>query len=281
MSDKTVHMRIDVDDVLRQRAPRYYKFIPRFIIKWLEKTICQKDLNRLLQNNADKDGVDFCEGVIRDLDVEYRVHGSLPQDDRRVIIVSNHPLGGLDGMILSDMVSKQYGGIKDIKFVVNDLLTFVEPLNSIFLGVNKHGSQSKEAAMKLDEAFEGDEPMLMFPAGLCSRKGKDGGIADLRWHKMVVSKAISSQRNIIPVHFGGQNSQFFYKFARLRVRLGLKFNIEMTRLPAELVRSEDAHYTLTVGKPIPFSTLRGGKDAQAQADELCRAVYGLVNQQWK
>lgn len=269
-------MRIDVAEVLRQRVPAYAKFIPRFAVKALENFIRQDELNRLLSDNADKSGVDFCRGVIEELEVTYRVHGSLPTDNPRVIIVSNHPLGGLDGMVLAAMVSGQYGGRKDIKFVVNDLLTFVEPLRPIFLGVNKHGKQSRAAARQLEEAFTGDSPMVMFPAGLVSRQGADGVIADLKWNKMVVNKAISSQRDVIPLHFGGENSPFFYKFARLRSRLGLKFNIEMVRLPAEVFNSAGKTFDIHIGKPIVWESLRGGKDAQHQADSLREAVYRLV-----
>ncbi|WP_297062697.1 1-acyl-sn-glycerol-3-phosphate acyltransferase [uncultured Duncaniella sp.] len=274
-NDKTP-MRIDIDEVLRQRMSGYYKFIPKFAVKLLERVICQDGLNRLLLHNADKSGVDFCRGVIDDLGVSYRVNGSLPKNDSRVIIVSNHPLGGLDGMILAAMVSEQYGGRKDVKFVVNDLLTFVEPLRPIFLGVNKHGKQSREAAAMLEEAFESDVPMLMFPAGLVSRQNSDGLIADLKWNKMVVNKAISSHRDIIPLHFGGENSRFFYKFARLRTLLGLKFNIEMVRLPAEVFKSAGKTFDVNIGAPIRWQSLRGGKYAQSQADCLREAVYSLA-----
>ncbi|MCM1076592.1 MAG: 1-acyl-sn-glycerol-3-phosphate acyltransferase [Bacteroides sp.] len=276
-NEATSAMRIDIDEVLRQRLPGCHKFIPRFLVKALEKVICQDGLNQLLSDNADKSGVDFCKGVINDLDVSYRVHGSLPTHDSRVIIVSNHPLGGLDGMILAAMVSDMYGGRKDVKFVVNDLLTFVAPLRPIFLGVNKHGSQSREAARQLDEAFDGDSPMLMFPAGLVSRRGADGTVADLTWNKMVVNKAISSKRDIIPLHFGGENSSFFYKFARLRTRLGLKFNIEMVRLPGEVFKSAGKTFDIQIGNPIPWESLRGGREASAQAALLRDAVYNLVN----
>lgn len=269
-------MRIDIDAVLRQRVPGYYKFIPGFLIKALERTICQDGLNRLLTHNADKSGVDFCRGVVEDLGVSYRVHGSLPADNPRVIIVSNHPLGGLDGMVLAAMVSELYGGRKDVKFVVNDLLTFVEPLRPIFLGVNKHGKQSREAAARLEEAFESDAPIVMFPAGLVSRKGDDGTIADLKWNKMVINKAILSRRNIIPLHFGGENSPFFYKFARLRTRLGLKFNIEMVRLPREVFESAGKTFDIQIGKPIPWETFHGGKDAAKEASSLREEVYRLA-----
>lgn len=269
-------MRIDIDEVLRTRVPRHYRFIPRFLIRALENIVCQEKLNWLLTHNASKTGVDFCKGVIDDLEVKYNVYGSLPADDTRVIIVSNHPLGGLDGMILADMVSRQYGGRKDVKFVVNDLLTFVEPLRPIFLGVNKHGKQSRESAARLEDAFMGNDPMVMFPAGLVSRRGADGVIADLRWNKMVVNKAVSSKRNIIPLHFGGQNSRFFYKFAQLRARLGLKFNIEMIRLPREVFESAGKTFDIRIGKPIPWESLRIGSEAQTQADLLRDEVYRLA-----
>ncbi len=269
-------MRIDIDEVLRTRVPRHYRFIPRFLIRALENIVCQEKLNWLLTHNASKTGVDFCKGVIDDLEVKYNVYGSLPADDTRVIIVSNHPLGGLDGMVLADMVSRQYGGRKGVKFVVNDLLTFVEPLRPIFLGVNKHGKQSRESAARLEDAFMGNDPMVMFPAGLVSRRGTDGVIADLRWNKMVVNKAVSSKRNIIPLHFGGQNSRFFYKFAQLRARLGLKFNIEMIRLPREVFESAGKTFDIHIGKPIPWESLRTGSEAQTQADLLRDEVYRLA-----
>lgn len=269
-------MRIDIAEVLRQRLPSYSRFIPGFIVRFLERTICQDGLNKLLSDNSDKKGVDFCKGVIDELNVTYKVRGELPFDNSRVIIVSNHPLGGLDGMILADMVSRQYGGRKDVKFVVNDLLNFVEPLRSIFIGVNKHGKQSRETARVLDETFDSDSPIVMFPAGLVSRKGDDGRIADLRWNKMVVNKAISSRRDIIPLYFEGENSQFFYKFARLRTRLGLKFNIEMIRLPREVFESAGKNFDIRIGAPIAWSSLTGGSGAQAQADELREKVYSLA-----
>ncbi len=268
-------MRIDIDNVLRQRLPWHYKYIPRFVIRGLEKIICQKRLNELLVHNGMSKGVDFCRGVIDELGVDYKVEGKFPSDDPRVVIVSNHPLGGLDGMVLADMVSRQYGGEKELKFVVNDLLTFVEPLRSIFLGVNKHGSQSRHAAEKLENAFASDKPIVMFPAGLVSRKGKGGVVEDLRWNKMVVNKAVAYKRNIIPVYFDGHNSQFFYKFANLRVRLGLKFNIEMVCLPREIFNSEGSTFKIRIGEPIRWESLRGGRDAQIQADRLREAVYML------
>ncbi len=272
-------MRIDVDEVLRKRLPRHYKYIPRWLTRRLADMICQDRLNDLLERNASLQGADFAEAVVRDLSVTYDLQGYRPDpSQRRVILVSNHPLGGLDGLVLATVTKEIYGGGSPAKFVVNDLLDFVEPLRPIFLGVNKHGAQSRGNVSDIDRAFAGDDPIVMFPAGLVSRMGDNGKVADLEWRKMSVVKAISSQRDIIPVHFSGENSQFFYKFARLRTRLGLRFNIEMVRLPKEIFLSEGAHFTLTFGKAIPWQSLRGGKEALSQAAELRSIVYELPSQ---
>lgn len=269
-------MRIDIDAVLRERVPRHYRYMPRWFIRWLERLICQDRLNELLEHNGSMTGADFADGVLRDLSVTYEMRGNIPDPSRRrVVLVSNHPLGGLDGLVLTKAVREIYGDTPPAKFVVNDLLEFVEPMRPIFLGVNKHGAQSRGKVTDIDDAFDSDAPIMMFPAGLVSRRGADGRIADLKWNKMAVVKAISSQRDIIPVHFSGENSQFFYKFAHLRTRLGLKLNIEMVRLPKEVILSEGSHYTLTFGDPVPWQSLRGGKDALAEAARLRSAVYEL------
>lgn len=272
-------MQIDIDTVLRERLPRHYRFIPRCVVGWLERLICQDELNALLRRNGELQGADFARAVIGDLGVTYSLAGQMPDPSRRrVVLVSNHPLGGLDGLVLASAVADIYGREPAAKFVVNDLLNFVEPLRPIFLGVNKHGAQSRGSVSDIDTAFDSDMPIVMFPAGLVSRRGDDGTIADLRWGKMSVVKAISSHRDVIPVHFSGENSSFFYKFARLRTRLGLKFNIEMVRLPKEVFLSRGSHFTLTFGAPIPWESLRGGRDAVGQAEKLRSIVYELPRQ---
>ncbi|MDE6371533.1 MAG: glycerol acyltransferase, partial [Duncaniella sp.] len=268
--------RIDIDEVLRLRLPDKYRYIPRWLVRWLENTICQDELNTLLEHNADRTGVDFARGVLHELKVGHELAGIIPDPhNRKVILVSNHPLGGLDGLVLACIAEDIYGKEMPPRFIVNDLLDFVEPLRSLFLGVNKHGAQSRSKATAIDGAFASEAPILMFPAGLVSRRQPDGSVSDLTWHKMAVVKAISSHRDIIPVHFSGNNSQFFYKFAQLRVRLGLRFNIEMVRLPREMLLSRGQNYRVTFGSPIGWETLRGGRDAAAQAEELRNIVYAL------
>lgn len=267
-------IQINISEVLSSRLGKRARFVPRFIVRRIEKLICQDELNELLRNNFPKRGADFCDGVLKDLDVSIEVHNEhLLPDNPRCIFVSNHPLGGLDGMSMISWLTRHYG--RQVHFVVNDLLMVVEPLSECFVPVNKHGRQSRSTLTSLEEALAGDDPVVIYPAGLCSRLGDDGTVADLPWNKMAVAKAIESKRDIVPVHFDGHNSMSFYRWARRRVKSGLKFNIEMILLPREVFRSHGKTFTITCGSPIPWQDLQGGAKASETAAQLRQTVYNL------
>ncbi|WP_289702966.1 1-acyl-sn-glycerol-3-phosphate acyltransferase [uncultured Muribaculum sp.] len=270
---KNDNLRVDISATLNSRASKYAKFIPGFMVKWLEHTICQDELNGILERTSGKRGAEFCHAVLDDLDIKYNVIGAdnMPPN-RRVVIVSNHPLGALDGIALIDWVSKIYG--PGVKFIVNDLLMAVKPLDNVFLPINKHGKQSRKSSSNIEEVFAGNDPIIIFPAGLVSRK-RDEGIRDLKWQKMFINKAVQYHRDIIPVYFDGKNSPFFYNFAKLRTRVGLKFNIEMIYLPREIFRSRHARFTIVAGKPIPYNRFKGGRNAAIEAKAMKRIVYDL------
>lgn len=267
---------IDLQSIVRSRLGRGSRFVPTALVRWLERVVRQDELNALLRSNYPREGADFCRGVLSDLDVKVDVVDSdllPPPSQRRVMIVCNHPLGGLDGMALIDYFSRYYGG--KLHFLVNDLLMAVSPLAPVFLPVNKHGSQSRLAIEAIDSALAGPDPVIIFPAGLVSRSSGKGEVCDLEWKKMFVNKAIASRRDIVPVHFSGANSPGFYSLARWRKRLGVKFNVEMLFLPREVFRSRGKRFTVTCGSPIAWSSLAGGAGAQAQADRIKQTVYSL------
>lgn len=276
-------IRIDLDEVLRQRLPRLSRFIPRFAVEWMKRTICQDELNRILDENAGLEGADFARGALKSLGitVEPQFEERLPSpENRRVLYVSNHPLGGLDGMALIDYVQRRHGG--NVYFVVNDLLSAVKPLEKVFLPVNKFGKQSREAVKAVDEAFAGNDPVIMFPAGLVSRlrrvpyMGKKRKlVSDLPWNKMFVNKAHHYKRDIIPIFFSGKNSEKFYRMANLRRRLGIKFNFEMIYLPWEMVRMADSSLTISFGVPLSWEMLTPGRDAAGCAASVRASVYHI------
>ena len=278
MTEQTKVIQINLRQIVRERLGRYSRLVPGFVLRYLEKTVCQDRLNELLRNNFPREGAEFCEGVLADLDVGLTGVGEdkLPSPaQRRVVFVSNHPLGGLDGMALIAWATRRYGG--KVHFVVNNLLDAVAPLRSVFVPVNKHGSQSRESIRVIDEAFAGEDPVLVFPAGLCSRRGSNGEIADLEWQKMFVNKAVEHHRDVVPLYFSGRNSDFFYNFAKIRKQLGLKFNIEMIYLPSEIFRARGSRFTLVCGDTIGWQELRSGKAAMEQAAEIRSLVYSLAS----
>jgi len=266
-------IQIDLERVIAEKLGDHARFVPRALVRALGRYIHCDELNKLLRDNFPRRDADFCQGVLADLDVKVEIRGAenFPESGR-VIFASNHPLGGLDGMALIATLSSRYGS--PMRFVVNDLLMAVEPLSNTFIPINKHGAQSRESAAELEAAMASDIPVAVFPAGLVSRSGKNG-IRDLPWHKMFINKAVQHHRDIVPVHISGENTPGFYRMARWRKLLGIGFNIEMLRLPAEVFKSRGKTLVISVGNPISYTSLRAGKHAAAQAEEIKESVYAL------
>lgn len=271
-------IRLDTGEVIRERLPRQSRYIPKFVIRGLAKLICEDELNEVARLHGHKTGVDFANGVIQYLQASIRVVGeeNLPNPgDGRYIFVSNHPMGGLDGLAIISLIGSRFDG--KVKFLVNDLLMAVTPLKDVFLPINKFGRQSRGAASQIEEAYRGDGQMLSFPAGLCSRLHDDGTVSDLAWQKSFVTKAVEYERDIVPMYFEGENSKFFYRLARLRKRLKVKFNLEMMFLPREMVKCRGKQFTLRVGKPIPYNSLNA-EAPMAEAERIKQICYALAKQ---
>ena len=265
-------MKIDVDKVLRERLPKHYRYLPRFVVRWLERTICQDQLNAILQQMAGKNSVDAATAALQEMSITIQATGLEDLPEGRYLFVSNHPLGGLDGLALISLLGNRYD--RKIKFLVNDLLWAVEPLRGVFLPVNKYGRQSREAAAGIEAALQSDNQFITFPAGLCSRMQPDGSIADLPWQKAAVVHAVNYQRDIVPVYFDVVNSRFFYRFAKWRKKLGIKFNIELIFLPKEMIKKSGSTLRAVIGTPIPWTSLDGTHPKQ-EAARLRDIVYNI------
>ena len=273
MADNQGLKPIYIEQLFRSKNPGVAKMIPGFIYSYLKKVIHQDDINDFITRYGDRKGLDFSDAILEYLHVSYQVIGeaNLPSPDGRYIFVSNHPLGGPDGIILISFLGTRY---QELKFPVNDLLLNLKNLNNIFLPVNKHGAQAKDAVSALEDAYASDCQMIMFPAGLVSRK-QQGIIQDLEWQKSFVSKAIQHRRDIVPIFIDGRNSNFFYNLANFRKKIGLKANIEMLYLPDETFKQRNRTFTLYIGQPIEWESLDKSKKPIEWAQEIKRKVYLL------
>lgn len=276
MDSENTILSVDVEKVIRGKSPRLADRLPRFVINFIKRLIHQDEINRLLSDNRDYTGVEFATRILHDLDVTYNVHysGSRPDPSGRYIFVSNHPLGGLDGMILISYIGSHF---KDVRFLVNDLLMYIRPLAPVFVPVNKYGKMRHDNTRLFQDTFNSDAQILYFPAGLCSRL-IDGKVSDLDWKKTFVTKAIESRRDIVPMFFSGENSGFFYRLAGLRKKLGIKVNIETFLLPDEMFRKKGSSFDLYIGDPIPYTSLTGEHSHKEWCDIIRQKSYAARNQ---
>ena len=271
-TDNTVNQKIDVRKILFSKNPALSRTIPAFVINYLKRIVHQDELNVFLGKYGHLRDSELIAAGLTHFGIKFNVTGSenIP-DSGRYIFVSNHPLGGLDGLVFIYELSKHF---PDIKFPVNDILTNIKNLSGIFLPVNKHGTQAKDAARLIEEAYSSDCQILYFPAGLCSRK-KRGIIKDLQWHKSFISKSIQHKRDIVPAFFSGRNSNFFYNLSNFRKLVGIKANIEMLYLADEMFKQKDKEISLVFGSPIPWQTFDKSRSAPEWAEWVKSKTYDL------
>lgn len=267
---------IDIDHILKGKMGSKAKFVPKFARNWLKRIIHQDEVNAFLWDSRDKTGVEWLEATLRYLDVTLEIEGkeNLPakDDGRLYTFVSNHPLGGADGVALGAIIGKQYDG--RFRYLVNDLLMNLPGLAPLCIPINKTGHQSRNFPAMVEAGFKSDHHMLMFPAGLCSRK-INGEIHDLDWKKTFITKSVETQRDVVPIHFSGENSDRFYRIANICKQLGIKFNIAMLFLVDEMYKNVHKTFRVTIGKPIPWQTFDKSKSATQWALHVEDIVYQL------
>jgi 1-acyl-sn-glycerol-3-phosphate acyltransferase len=266
------NQRIDVESILFSKNPSLARIIPGFVVNYLKKIVHQEELNTFLEESGHLRDAGLIDAGLRFFDIKFRVTAgeNIPASGR-YIFVSNHPLGGLDGLVFISELSKHF---KEIRFPVNDILTNIKNLSGIFLPVNKHGTQARDVARQIEEAYASDCQILYFPAGLCSRK-KRGVIKDLQWQKSFITKSVQHRRDIVPAFFSGRNSDFFYNLANFRKLTGLKANIEMLYLADEMFRQKGKEIDLVFGKAIPWETFDRTKSALEWGDWVKSKSYAL------
>ena len=265
-------LEIDIEQIIRNKNPKLARFIPRLVFRWIKRIIRQDEINDVLRKYGHLEGTAFIQAVLDEWGYKPSVivQGNI-DPFKKYIFASNHPLGGLDGLILANEIEKRYG---PVKVMVNDLLMHLTPIKSLFVGVNKYGKQTVQYARELDQMYSSDVQVLLFPAGLCSRR-INFRIQDLEWKKNVITKAVQYQRDVVPILFDATNTRYFYRFASLRKALGIKMNIELVLLPGEMFRQSNKHMNIYFGQPIPYTTFTKEKRPEEWAVWLREQVYAL------
>ena len=282
--------KVDIDKVLKDKLGGKAKFVPSFIVTWLKNILHQDWMNtHLCGAGKGQVGVEWLDGCLNYLNCKTKVQtniggviqeglDALPSNEggRYFTIVCNHPLGGQDGIALGSIICHKYDS--QMVYLVNDLLMNFKGLAPLCVPINKTGRNSRNFPKMVEAAFQAEKNVVMFPAGLCSRKGEDGVIKDVEWKKTFITKSVQYQRDVIPVHFSGQNSDRFYNIARWCKRLHIKFNFAMLYLADEMYKNQGKTFTVTFGEPIPWQTFDKSKTATEWAQWVKEKVYQLNNE---
>ena len=266
---------IDIDRILKDKMGEKAKWIPKALVSWLKHIAHQDQVNAFLWESRDKKGTAWLEECVKYLQMTLKVEGmeNLPDKNcgRLYTIVSNHPLGGVDGVALGSIIGRHFDS--HFRYLVNDLLMNLPGLAPLCIPINKTGKQSRDFPAMVKAGFESDNHILMYPAGICSRK-HDGIIRDIPWSKTFISKSVEYQRDVIPIHFSGQNSNFFYRLANFSDRF-LPFNLAMLFLVDEMYKNVGKTFEVKIGKPIPWQTFDKSKTPQQWAQYVQDIVYSL------
>lgn len=266
-------LQVDLDKVIADKNPRLARLLPRFLKRYLKRIIHQDEINHVLRSFSHQTPVEFIRSTLSYMEISYRAVGLEQLSDQgRYLFVSNHPFGGMDGMMLCDELDKRFGSGR---IIVNDILMNLKPLAPLFIPVNKHGRQNSDYLRFFREALASDDQIATFPAGLCSRR-IDGKVCDTKWKSSFVKNAIESHRDIVPVFFEGRLSNFFYNLSSLRKRLGIKANIEMIYLPDEMFSQHGRHFDIHFGAPVPWQELAAAGSASQNALRIREMVYAMA-----
>lgn len=264
---------IKLEEVIASKNPRLLRVMPSFVLKYLHRILHIDEINEVMRLYGHLEGMEFLTRGIEYLDVSCQINGlDKLSSNGRYLFVSNHPMGGLDGILLLHSIYDKLGSAKSLS---NDFLLFLAPLRSFFIPVNKHGHQGATRYLEMRTAFESSVQILTFPAGMCSRE-LHGKVQDLPWKSSFVKSAVKSGRTIVPIYFDGKNSKFFYRLSKWRTRLGLKINIEMLYLVDEMFSKKGSRFSAYIGTPITHEELSTSSRTAAEWTRMIREkTYAL------
>ena len=266
---------IDIEKAIRSKNPRLLRWMPRFLLRYIKQIVHEEEANSVIAANEGKNGYEFSKYIIDHLEIKVAIEGleNIPKTGGAILTI-NHPLGGMDAI---SIITEVYPIRHDMKFVVNDLLVQLANLRDLFVGVNKHGSNSKDSLRELNRVYESDGLVFVFPAGLVSRR-KSGKVEDLEWKKTFITRARKTQKEIIPVYVEGELSNFFYRLANIRTKVGVKANLEMFYLVDELFKQRGKTIQVIFGEAILPDEFDSSKTDYEWAQWVKQKTYNLRSQ---
>ncbi|MAC83669.1 MAG: GNAT family N-acetyltransferase [Arcobacter sp.] len=239
---------IDVQKEIEKKFPNINKkqsFLKKSLFKIAKKIVHEDSINKFLNQNSHLKGFEFVDSVLDYFDFDYTVSSTdlenIPSSGK-VVIIANHPLGGLDALCLLRLISQVRS---DVKIVANDFLVSFEALNNLLIPIDNYKiRQSKKDIKKIYEALNNEEAVIIFPAGEVSR-ATSKGIKDPSWNKGFLNFAQNSNSPILPIFLDAKNSKTFYTISVINKTFSTLL------LSNEMFKKKSKRINIKIGKIIP------------------------------
>lgn len=239
---------INIQKEIEKKFPKIKEndsFFKKSLFKVAKKIVHEDSINHFLVQNTHLKGFDFIDAVLDYFDFDYTVSSNdlenIPTNGK-VIIIANHPLGGLDALCLLKLIGKVR---KDVKILANDFLVGFEALHSLMIPLdNYQKQQSKDSIKKVYEVLKNEEALIIFPAGEVSRVTPKG-VFDTTWSKGFLNFAKNSNSPILPIFLDAKNSKTFYTISMLNKTFSTLL------LSNEMFNKKSKKINIKIGKIIP------------------------------
>jgi len=244
---------IDVQKEIEKKFPNINKkqnFLKKSLFKIAKKIVHEDSINMFLKQNAHLKGFEFVDAVLDYFDFDYTVSSTDLQNipsSGKVVIIANHPLGGLDALCLLRLISQVR---KDVKIVANDFLVGFEALNNLLIPIDNYKlRQSKNDIKKIYDSLNNEEAVIIFPAGEVSRASTKG-IKDPLWSKGFLNFAQNSNAPILPIFLDAKNSKTFYTISIINKTFSTLL------LSNEMFKKKAKRINIKIGEIIPNENIR-------------------------
>ena len=251
-----------------------YGIIGTFIGWIFMKVLKISRINKIYTKNKHKSDLDFLNALLADFQIRFEIPEEdlkrLPKDGA-YITVSNHPLGGIDGILLLKLMLEQRS---DFKIIANFLLHRIAPLVPYILPVNpfENHKEAQSSVAGFKSALlhlQNGQPLGIFPAGEVSTY-KDGKlVVDKTWEPAAMKLIQRAEVPIVPLYFHAKNSRLFYRLSKLSAAL------RTAKLPSELLTQKKRVIKVRIGKPIPVKDQKEHPTLEGFSDFVRRKTYIL------
>tara|TARA_R110001632_G_scaffold18712_5_gene57617 strand:+ start:11666 stop:13483 length:1818 start_codon:yes stop_codon:yes gene_type:complete len=253
-----------------------FGFIGTFVGWILLRLLRISKVNKIYQKHKDKKDLPFLNGILDEFQIEFEI----PEEDlRRIpkegpfITVSNHPLGGIDGILLLKLLIEHR---PDYKIIANFLLHRIEPLKPYVMPVNpfethKDAKSSVAGIKSALQHLKNGNPLGIFPAGEVSTYRDGKLMVDKPWEEGAVKLIKKAEVPVIPIYFHAKNSRLFYILSKI------SDTFRTAKLPSELLSQKNRVIKVRIGKPISVKDQQEYKDITSFYEFIRKKTYMLAN----